>query len=138
MIKSSYAVIKSEKLEETAEFYQKYFGFERSFSADWYVSLKAGVCELAILDPNHESLPPPFRGKSSNQGLLLNFETDEVDGVFGKFIHDDRKIHLALRDEAWGQRHFITEDPNGIPLDVIQVIPPAPEFAAQYAKPQSG
>ena len=133
MIKSGYAVIKSEKIEETADFYARYFGFERSFAADWYISLKNGIHELAVLDPNHDSLPANYRGKTSNQSLLLNFETDEVDGIFEKFIQDQRTIHLAIRDEPWGQRHFITEDPNGIPVDVIQVIPPSPEFAARYS-----
>lgn len=131
MIKSSYSVIKCEKLEETADFYQKYFGFERTFSADWYISLKNGAYELAILDQNHESLPLPYRGQSSNQGLLLNFELDDVDGMFKTFIQDNRKIHLDIRDEPWGQRHFIAEDPNGIPVDVIKMIPPSPEYAIQ-------
>lgn len=132
MIKSSYAVIKSEKLEETAEFYRTYFGFERTFAADWYISMRNGAYELAILDPGHESLPMPFRGKAPHQGMLLNFETDEVDGIYRRFVGDGRKVHLPLRDEPWGQRHFIAEDPNGIPVDVIQVIPPSAEFAAQY------
>ncbi len=72
MIKSSYPVIKTESVDETAKFYEKYFGFERSFAADWYISLKNGAFELAVLDPNHESVPQAFRGKTSNQGLLLN------------------------------------------------------------------
>jgi hypothetical protein len=37
-----------------------------------------------------------------------------------------------LRDEAFGQRHFITRDPAGVMIDVIKVIPPSEEFAAQY------
>ncbi|MNR60687.1 hypothetical protein D3C85_1822330 [compost metagenome] len=41
-------------------------------------------------------------------------------------------ILLPLRDEAFGQRHFITVDPSGVMLDIIQPIPPSPEFAALY------
>jgi hypothetical protein len=37
-----------------------------------------------------------------------------------------------LRDETFGQRHFITKDPNGVLIDVIKPIPPSTEFAAQY------
>ena len=36
-------------------------------------------------------------------------------------------------DEPFGQRHFITADPNGVMIDVIKPIPPSAEFAAQYA-----
>ena len=38
-----------------------------------------------------------------------------------------------LTDEAFGQRHFITRDPNGVLIDVIKPIPPAAEFAEQYS-----
>jgi hypothetical protein len=39
-------------------------------------------------------------------------------------------IRLPLRDEAFGRRHFITADPDGVLIDVIKPIPPSPEFAA--------
>jgi hypothetical protein len=40
---------------------------------------------------------------------------------------------LDIRDEDFGQRHFIVTDPNGVMIDVIKPIPPSAEFAAQYA-----
>jgi hypothetical protein len=30
---------------------------------------------------------------------------------------------LDLKSEKWGQRHFITKDPNGLLIDVIQNVP---------------
>ena len=42
-------------------------------------------------------------------------------------------VGYALTDEAFGQRHFITADPNGVLIDVITPIPPSAEFAAAYA-----
>lgn len=132
MINSSYSVIKTRNVNTTAEFYEKYFGFQRAFNADWYVSLKLGNVELAILDPDHNSIPEKFRGHVSNQSVLLNFETEQVDEIYKHFKNSSLPIHLELRDEPWGQRHFISEDPNGIPLDVIKVIPPSEEFLKQY------
>lgn len=29
-------------------------------------------------------------------------------------------IEVALRDEPWGDRHFVVVDPNGIGVDVVQ------------------
>ena len=133
MIKNTYAVIKTEKLEETSQFYEKYFGFERAFDSDWYVSLKSGSSEMAVLNANHETLPEKFRGKATGTETLLNFEMDDVDGLFKDFQKDGKMIHLTLRDEPWGQRHFITEDPNGIAIDIIKVIPPSEAFLKQYA-----
>jgi hypothetical protein len=42
-------------------------------------------------------------------------------------------ILLGLRDEAFGQRHFIAAGPNDVLIDVIKPIPPSAEFAAQFA-----
>ncbi len=43
---------------------------------------------------------------------------------------------IPLRDEAFGQRHFITRDPNGVLIDIIKPIPPSAEFAQQYEAAQ--
>jgi hypothetical protein len=41
---------------------------------------------------------------------------------------------LPLRDEAFGQRHFIVRDPAGNLVDVIENIPPSEEFASAYSQ----
>ena len=40
----------------------------------------------------------------------------------------------TLRDEDFGQRHFITADPNGVLIDVIKPIEPSAAFLGQYAE----
>ncbi|MFD2656886.1 VOC family protein [Gracilibacillus thailandensis] len=130
---SFYPVLMTEKVKETGEFYQKFFGFSVVFEADWYMSLKQEEtgAELAILQASHETVPSSF-GKSV-QGLILNFEVVDVDQVYQKLIKEHRlPLHLTLRDEAFGQRHFITSDPNGVLIDVITVIPPDESFQDQY------
>jgi len=65
--------------------------------------------------------------------LLLNFEVEDVDTEYQRLVKDaGLPVLLDLRSEAWGQRHFITVDPNGVLIDVISIIPPSPEFAEQY------
>ena len=130
---SFYPVLMTEKVKETGEFYQKFFGFSVVFEADWYMSLKQEEtgAELAILQASHETVPSSF-GKSV-QGLILNFEVVDVDQVYQKLIKEHRlPLHLTLRDEAFGQRHFIISDPNGVLIDVITVIPPDESFQDQY------
>ena len=57
-----------------------------------------------------------------------------------------RAIHIAASfiapesrcervDGLWGQRHFIGADPNGVQLDVIELIPPTPAYAASFTQP---
>ncbi len=133
-LRSFYTVLCTDDVAGTAAFWQRHFGFKPVFEVDWYVHLISEASDkanLAILDYRHETIPAPFRKKAA--GLLVNFEVDDVDALYAKAQAEGLKIHLTLRDEPFGQRHFITEDPNGIAIDVIKPIPPNAEFAKQYA-----
>ena len=130
---SYYPVIMTDAVAETAAFYIRNFQFQPLFEAEWYVHLQSKEDEhvtLAILDGNHETIPQVARGKVS--GLLLNFEIEEVDEAYRRLKAAGLPILLDIRDEDFGQRHFITADPNGVLIDVIKPIQPSAEFAAQY------
>lgn len=132
-VTSYYPVIMTDDVDGTAAFYAEHFGFEPLFSADWYVHLQSRENEhvtLAILDGSHETIPAAGRGKVS--GLLLNFEVEDVDTVYDRLKGAGLPIMLDIRDEDFGQRHFITADPNGVLIDIIKPIPPSAEFAAMY------
>lgn len=135
-IASFYPVILTEQVAETAQFYQQFFGFEVVFEAEWYVSLRSSgdhshPFELAVLEAGHATVPNGFRHAAS--GLILNFEVDDVDAEFARLIQSEGlPLHSPLRDEEFGQRHFITSDPNGVLIDVITIIPPSEAYAEQY------
>ena len=110
-------------------------GFARHSKADWYVHLQSETrpdVNLAVLDGSHETIPEPGRGRAG--GVLLNFEVEDVDAVHARLMAAGLPELRSLRDEAFGQRHFITADPNGVLIDVITPIPPSAEFAAQYTE----
>ena len=130
-ITSLYPVICTDEIAESKAFYLDHFPFEVSFDSDWYVSLRSKSeqpFELALLDYQHETVPEGFR-KSFTGGLLINFEVEDVDSVYHGFQDAGLPVHLELRSENFGQRHFITSDPNGVLVDVIKVIPVTGEFA---------
>ena len=130
-----YPVLMTENVAETARFYLDNFGFRAAFEADWYVHLQSEEDEkvnLAILDKNHETVPEEGRGREAS-GLLLNFEVENVDDLYEQLSNKGLPILLALKDEPFGQRHFITKDPNGVMIDVIKPIPPSAEFLAHYS-----
>lgn len=128
---SFYPVVMTEQVAATSAFYVEHFGFEVVFEADWYVSLKKESYELAILDSIHGTIPEKFR--TGVQGLFLNFEVEDVDAEYERLIRSaELPLHLDIRDEAFGQRHFITSDPSGVLIDVITVIPPSEEYSEQY------
>lgn len=132
-IASYYPVIMTDDVAATAAFYIEHFGFEAQFSADWYVHLQSKDSEhvaLAVLDGSHSTIPEGARGKAS--GLLLNFEVEDVDGSYQRLLKAGLPIRLELRDEEFGQRHFITADPNGVLIDIIKPIPPSDQYGEMY------
>lgn len=131
---SFYPVIGTQNVAETAAFYIEHFDFTKTFEANWYVSLRHSAApqfELAVLDYTHDSVPEA--GQRPVAGLLLNFEVDDVDAAYERLIRGARLPLLRdIRSEEWGQRHFITADPNGVMIDVITNIAPSSEFSEQY------
>lgn len=130
---SYYPVIMTDDVAGTTAFYTSHFRFKPVFESDWYVHLTSREdrrVNLAILDGQHETIPAVGRGRVS--GLILNFEVRDVDAEHEAAVSAGLPILLPLRDEAFGQRHFITSDPNGVLIDIITPIAPSEEFAAQY------
>lgn len=134
---SFYPVILTREVARSAQFYCEHFGFEKVYEADWYVSLRvpadAGQIpfELAILDASHPTIPAAYH--KTVQGLILNFEVEDVNAQYQRLIIERKlPLELDIRDEEFGQRHFITRDPNGVLLDIITVIPPSEAMSAQY------
>jgi catechol 2,3-dioxygenase-like lactoylglutathione lyase family enzyme len=132
-VNSFYPVLMTGKIPATRDFYVQHFGFQITFESDWYVSLKSrdGHYELAFVAYNHETVVTEYQ--KPVQGLLLNFEVDDADAEYERLIKTaGLPLRRELLTEDFGQRHFATSDPNGVLIDVIQVVPPSGEYAAQY------
>lgn len=131
---SMYPVICTRRIRESREFYTSLFGFEETFASDWYVSLRRPgppEYELALLDQEHPTVPAAYR--KPVQGLLVNLEVDDVDAEWERLVVRNGLVpELALRDEPFGQRHFILADPSGVLVDLITPIPPSAEYAAAF------
>lgn len=133
-ISSYYPVIGSQNGQALTGFFQQQLAFVTVYSSDWYwhLSMKdQPEVNVAIVDSNHKSVPAAFRQPVT--GLLLNFEMDDVTAYYQTCVEKNWQIVLPLKDEPWGQRHFIASTPEpGLLLDIIQVIPPSAEFADNY------
>ena len=136
---SYYPVLMVDEVAPIAAFYVEHFGFRPLFESDWYVHLQSADSKrvnLGIVQGDHETIPEEGRGRTS--GLLINFEVRDPDAVYERILAAGLPILRSLRDEPFGQRHFITKDPNGVLIDVIKPIPPSEAFLAQYVEGTAG
>jgi catechol 2,3-dioxygenase-like lactoylglutathione lyase family enzyme len=116
--------VPSARLPESRDFYVRLLGMEVVFDSDWYVLLRdprRPRLQLAFVAHDHHSVPDAFRGPA--RGLLVTAEVEHVEAVHARAREMGAEIAQELRDEEFGQRHFMAVDPNGLLVDVYEPIP---------------
>ncbi len=123
----SYPVVVTDRLEECRDFYRRWFGFEVSFEADWFVLLNsagANPASLAFMTTDHPSSPPSpaeYRG----DGAFITFQVYDAEAEYLRLVDSGLELARPLTDEPWGQRRFGAVDPAGMWVDVVEQIEPA-------------
>lgn len=137
-LESYYPVICARHCQPLVDFFMQHLQFEAAFSSDWYWHLclpDNPHVNIAIVDHLHPSVPDGYRAAA--RGLILNFEMNEVAHFYGNAQANNWDILLPLRDEEWGQRHFIVATPEpGVMLDFIETIPASDAFLKNYRDEQ--
>lgn len=127
-----YPVLMTTDVDVSKRFYQDLLGLELVFDADWFAHLKAGDTDLGLVIRDHASIPPRFRGQTQ-VAALVTVEVDDASAAYERAKRLEVPIELELRREEWGQLHFITRDPDGVAVDVVEVIPiTSAAIASQY------
>jgi catechol 2,3-dioxygenase-like lactoylglutathione lyase family enzyme len=127
-----FPVLLSSNVQAARAFYERYFGLVPRFESDWYVQLghPSQAFEIAVMTTQHDSLPASARTPAA--GVLLSFEVTDASAEHARLASLGVEFVHGLRDEAWGQRHFMLRGPDGVFVDVIERIAPAGEYAAGY------
>jgi uncharacterized glyoxalase superfamily protein PhnB len=130
-------MITTPKIAEARDFYVRHFGFAALFEASWYVYLEAEADEdgrgaaLSFIHPDHPSHPPGadlFDGR----GVTLTLEVADAAAVYDALVASGAPITYPLTDEEWGQRRFMTIDPAGVQIDVVQQTEARPGYWEQF------
>lgn len=133
-INSIFPVVPAADVARSRDFYTGLLDLAVVFDSGWYVQLQAPGSEsvqLGLVERGHHTVPEGFRAAPA--GVLVSVEVEDVDRVHAAAIAAELPIALSLRDEDFGQRHFMTTDPDGLLVDVITVIPYAGDLAESAA-----
>lgn len=109
----------SDRLAESRDFYVTLLGFDVSYDSDWYVQLRSPSnkeLEFGIILRSHSLVPQEYQTTPS--GMYITFVVPEVDLVYEKAVAMGIRIVQELRNEFYGQRRFLTVDPNGCLIDI--------------------
>ena len=129
-----FPVVCTDAIEASRDFYAALLGLEVVLESGWYTLLRAPgapEAQLGLVTRGHPSVPEGFGRRP--QGVLVTMEVEDVDAVHDRALALGAPIVQALRDEEFGQRHFMTTDPDGALVDVVMPIPLSPSFAREVA-----
>jgi catechol 2,3-dioxygenase-like lactoylglutathione lyase family enzyme len=116
----------TDALTDARDFYVALFGFDVVVDVGWYVQLAMpdnATIQIAFIETDHDATPA---------GVAITAEVGDAAAVHAQAVELGLPVHGEPRDEEWGQRHFHTQDPTGLLVDVVERIPPRPEFLARY------
>ncbi|MEM8604501.1 MAG: VOC family protein [Cyanobacteria bacterium P01_H01_bin.121] len=109
----------SDDLAASRDFYVNLLGFEVNYDSDWYVQLRSPTnaeFEFGIISRTSDLVPEAFQ--QAPTGMYVTFVVPDVDHVYAKAKSLDLTILQEPRNEFYGQRRFLTVDPNGCLIDI--------------------
>ena len=127
-VNAMFPLMVAENLDAIKEFYQGVFGFEVVFyDPSFYLHLVSpnnGI-QLGFLIPNHASQPEFLQPIMSTDGFVISLEVRDAALAYAEAQKMALNFVMALKEEEWGQVHFIIQDPAGFRIDVVQHLDPA-------------
>ncbi|CAH9049890.1 hypothetical protein PSECIP111951_00067 [Pseudoalteromonas holothuriae] len=109
----------SDDLQSSKRFYVDLLGFDVKYESDWYIQLCSpdnAEIEYGIIKRQHELVPNLYQHKPT--GMYVTFVVSDVDNTYKKAVAMGLQILQEPRNEFYGQRRFLTQDPNGCLIDI--------------------
>jgi catechol 2,3-dioxygenase-like lactoylglutathione lyase family enzyme len=122
--------VAAESPAASAAWFAEHFGFQVGIDLGWYVNTQHPdhpQLSLDFVQRDHESWPAATRGKNVI-GTLLAFLVTDVDAEFGRLEAAGLEVVKPLVTESWGQRRFQVAGPDGLLVEVLQLVAPDPQW----------
>ena len=126
-IDAMFPVMVTENLETVKQFYEVVFGFKAVFfDKNFYLHLISanGNVQLGFLMPNLANQPNFLHPNMVADGFVISLEVQDAAIAYAEAQKMNLNFAMQLKQEAWGQIHFILQDPAGFRLDIVQHIEP--------------
>lgn len=122
--------INASNVTQSAAFFCEVLGYEVQTSVgDWYRSLaRSDMQQMAIdfVQKDHESLLK--RQFQDPAGFLLAYIVEDIQQMYKKIEDLGVPILTNILREPWGQTRFQIEAPDGLIIELIELVPPDPEW----------
>lgn len=109
-----------------------HLGFTMVADLGWYVTTRHDGHEGLSVDfmtPGAHAWPERMRGQAA-AGTLLAFLVDDVDAEARRLEAAGVEVLLPPVSEPWGQRRVQVAGPEGVVVEVLQLVDPDPAWMA--------
>jgi uncharacterized glyoxalase superfamily protein PhnB len=127
-----HATLISDKMIETVNFYEDFFGFVPVIEEERYVLLSKKddpSLRIAVFDSAH----PCIYTVAPAQGVILNLWSSRVKTLYDELYMEGLEMYKELGTDVHGNSHFVVIDPNGVLVNVcepVEIKLPEPELEA--------
>ncbi len=122
-VEAMFPVMVTSNLEAVKQFYESGFGFNSVFYDPGFylhlVSPNSGA-QLGFLLPNHATQPEFLHPVMTTDGYIISLEVKDAAHAYAEAKGMSLDVVMELKQEAWGQLHFMIQDPAGFHVDVVQ------------------
>ena len=122
-IQATFPVMVTTDLEALKQFYEGIFGFKVVFfDTSFYLHLVSpnNGGQLGFMVPNHHSQPVFLHSQMVTEGYVISFEVIDAQKAYQQAKDLSLEVVMPLKEEEWGQRHFIIKDPAGFRVDIVE------------------
>lgn len=126
-IDAMFPVMVAKNLEAVKQFYETVFGFKAVFyDANFYLHIISpnNSIQLGFLLPNLVNQPEFLHPVMSSEGFVISLEVKNAALAYSEAQKMNLKPIMDLKQEEWGQIHFMIQDPAGFSLDIVQHLDP--------------
>lgn len=122
-IEAMFPVMVTDNLDAVKQFYETVFGFNTVFyDPNFYLHLVSPStgAQLGFLLPNHASQPEFLHPIMTSDGFVISLEVKDATMAYSEAQRMNLSFAMDLKQEEWGQIHFMVQDPAGFRVDVVQ------------------
>lgn len=133
MVSAVFTAVYVDDLKQSRAFYSELFNLVPVFDSDWIVQLASPTNEsvtITLQPRNHDLVPATYKDKPA--GVSVAFVVEDCDALYRQAQVMGLTILQPPKNEIYGQRRFLTLDPDGLLIDVSSPCEPSDEFRARY------
>ncbi|WP_150243341.1 VOC family protein [Nocardiopsis quinghaiensis] len=113
----------------SAGWFTEHFGFEVGIDLGWYLNTRHGNHPKLSVDfvlRDHPSTHEVLRDGRAKS--LVAFLVPDVDAEERRLREAGVEVVMPLVSEPWGQRRFQVSGPEGLYVELLQMVAPDPEW----------